>query len=310
MNNDWSSFLAQHSPQAIVAEAAIMPLSSWRVITVQGSDATRFLQNLCTNDVNALAIDQAQLNSLCNPKGRVVAIFWLLRRQESYQLILPNPVCDSLLKRLTMYILRSDVSIEAQTDSLILLGCTHDLLNQDKHLNPLQGKQYDNNYIVRLPGATTRTLILTDNTDAIALAQKHLWVEETSWQKIDIESGIPFIFNETVEQFTPQQISLDLRDGVSFSKGCYPGQEIVARLHYLGTPSRRLFSAITETDTLPAPGSHVILEDQSVVGHIVQAHRNESTTWLLVSLKIANQDQDLLLADSTLLMAVAPVVSE
>ncbi len=313
MHPDWQLFLDQHPPQkttSIPSEAALIPLSSWCVLSIKGEDATGFLQNLCSNDVAALAVNQAQLNSLCNPKGRVLAVFWLLRRPESYQLILPESVCDSFLNRLKMYILRSDVSIENQSDSLILLGCIHDLLNQDKHLNSLQGKQYDNHYIVRLPGATTRTLLLAEHTHTITLAQTHLWIEETNWQRIDIESEIPFICNETVEQFTPQQISLDLLDGVSFSKGCYPGQEIVARLHYLGTPRRRLFSAIAETNTPPEPGSSVILEDQSVVGHIVQAQRNESTIWLLASLNVANQDQYLLLADSTPLITVSPVVPE
>lgn len=308
MNTDWQTFLTQHPTQAtniIPTKPAIMPLSSWCILTVEGADATSLLQNLCTNDVTALADDQVQLNSLCNPKGRLLAIFWLLKRQSTYQLILPKSVCDSLLKRLKMYILRSEVTIEDSSSSIILLGS----LSQNDQLEPLQGKQQDNGYALCLPGTRPRKLFLSEPEQAIILAQSSEWVEEETWHRIDIESGFPFIFNETIEQFTPQQINLDLLNGVSFSKGCYPGQEIVARLHYLGSPSRRLFSASVITDSLPLVGSEIIAED-TTAGHIVQAEYSGSTVQLLISLKLINSDHVLSLPDSTVLTSVTALASE
>ena len=312
MHPDWQQILKQNPPQetaTIPSEAALMPLSSWRVLSVEGADAASLLQNICTNDVNALAVDQAQLNSLCNPKGRVIAIFWLLRHTAGYQLILPHSVSDLLLKRLTMYKLRSDVTM-SENNKHFILATIHNALGHDHQLQPLQGMQTDIGYCLRLPGAISRTLCLTEITQATTLSQNHPWVDEINWQRIDIESGIPFIFSETIEKFTPQQINLDLLEAVSFNKGCYPGQEIVARLHYLGSPNRRLFSASAATALLPEIGSKSLLENKSAVGHIVQTQRIESSVKLLLSIKLSSKDQALFLSDNTELTDLSSLVSE
>lgn len=310
MNPDWQTFLEQSPPKKTTSTPsgpAFIPLSSWRIISVQGEDAANFLQNISTNDVHSLAINQAQLNSLCNPKGRLLSIFWLLRRQNGFQIVLPESNLDILIKRLRMYVLRSNVAIKDQSDDIILLGNIH----ADSSLIPLQGKQQGTSYILRLPGNIHRTLILaTRPEDAINLKEIKSWVEEINWQRIDIESGQPFIHTETIEKFTPQQVNLDLLDGISFNKGCYPGQEIVARLHYLGTPSRRLFSATAKTNVFPDIGSEIILKDKSVIGHIVQAQYIGDYIKLLLSLKLNDIHQTLLLADKTILSDVKPASSK
>jgi hypothetical protein len=99
------------------------------------------------------------------------------------------------------------------------------------------------------------------------------------------------IFKSSQEAFTPQQVNLDLVDGVSFQKGCYPGQEVVARLHYLGKPSRRLFSAVLNGDNLPSPNTEVLSGNDDVLGHVVNAVKVGEMIFCQLTLKLDQVDE-------------------
>lgn len=267
------SHLSYPAAEPSNGQQLLIPLPGISLIQVSGEEAAGFLQNLLTNDVNALQPHQAQLSGFCNPKGRLLTVFRLIRREQDFLIALPADLAEAIAQRLNMFKLRSKVDI-AVVDDLHAVG----LVSSASSIGPdkeWQGQQSEHGLILRQPGEPGRCLLIAGNSDIKALAA---WLEqdwqlgtETYWQLLDIEAGLPMVFNDSKEAFTPQQINLDLVDGVSFKKGCYPGQEVVARLHYLGSPSRRMFLGTIHDSQLPAINSPVTGEDGETLGHLVQA---------------------------------------
>jgi folate-binding protein YgfZ len=300
-------------------DSYLMPLEQLGLIQVEGEDAKSFLQNLLTNDVDALAINQSQLNGFCNAKGRLLAIFLLIRRTDSFQLVLPKSMCAGLLQRLTMFKLRSKVAITDLSDQLPLIGLATDVEKIDDITCPkqnFQAAEHDRNLLIKLPSSAERYLFIAqpDKREKFChnlLNQDWQLATESAWQLLDIEQGLSTILPETKEKFTPQQLNFDLVGGVSFKKGCYPGQEVVARLHYLGKPSRRLFSANCNSDKLPAAGQEITDQKGNILGHVAAAQFSSSNnTKLLLSLKLAESNKPMLTHDSTTITEVQALATE
>ena len=186
-------------------------LENYQVLQVSGKDSLDFLQGQVTNDINKLDKKTAQLNAVCQHQGRVIAITTIIKNDDGFYLILPIDMVDIVFKRLSMFIVISDVSIKKNNLSVIgVLGG-------------------DGRYKL-------------DDTFSFELVEKHNFKTNTMWETTCIENKIAEISSLTSEKFTPQMLNLDIEEiGVNFSKGCYTGQEIVARLHYLGKSKRRLF---------------------------------------------------------------------
>lgn len=276
----WQNLIQQQADLAktIFPDAkkpTLIPLPDQHIITVSGDEAAAFLQNLLTNDVKALNINHAQLTGLCNPKGRLLAIFQLVRREQDFLIVLPAELSAAIAQRLTMFKLRSKVDITV-ADSLVAVG----VINPDKQLTnlptaPLQGSQTESGLLIKQIDAHPGYLMLCEQNATSVLTDWLLndWqlAPQAHWQLLNIEAGIPAIYNDSKEQFTPQQVNLELVGGVSFKKGCYPGQEVVARLHYLGSPSRRMFLAELGDRPIPAANTAVTDDQGAVTGHVVQA---------------------------------------
>lgn len=311
MTLTWTQLL-QQQPASLVDSAPLensahfIPLPQLSVLQVSGDDAVGFLQNLVTNDIKALAINQGQLSGLCNPKGRLLAIFLVIRRQDCFFLILPSSMCTGLMQRLSMYILRSKVSITDVSQQHACLGL---IPNGNTNL-PLfdypevifDAVEVNAASVIKLPSNNgDRFLFVGDSEQATSLASNaktHNWqlTSAAYWELNDILAGLAMIYPETKEAFTAQQINLDLVGGVSFSKGCYPGQEIVARLHYLGSPSRRMFTAQIHNCESLEIGQGVLTEDGSVAGQLVRWIKSEDgVATLLLSLKLADYQSALVL---------------
>lgn len=275
-------------------QALLIPIPDYRIITVAGDEAASFLQNLLTNDVNALNTHQAQLSGLCNPKGRLLAIFQLIRREQDYLIVLPAELADAIAQRLTMFKLRSKVDI-AVSDSLVAVG----IINPNNTLSDLpaeimHGKQTEQGLLIKQASADNQErflMICEHETTPIlsdGLSQGWQLTSQALWQLLDIQAGIPTIYNDSKEQFTPQQVNLDLVGGVSFKKGCYPGQEVVARLHYLGSPSRRMFLGKLNGSDLPVANTAVVDDKGSTLGHVVQAQSvNDNGILCQLSMKLS-----------------------
>lgn len=287
MTNFWQNLLQQQTVTCdefdLQSNNYFSPLPQLGILQVSGNDAESFLQNLLTNDVAALTIDQAQLSGFCNAKGRLFALFLLIRHPDSYQIILPKSMCSLLQQRLDMYVLRAKVVIHDKSDELHCVGL---ITTDHSPINTFQSIKHpiDSRRLLSVCEQNTIEGVINSLEQYdFQLAPNHLW------QQLDIEAGIPSIWPESKEKFTPQQVNLDLIGGVSFSKGCYPGQEVVARLHYLGKPSRRLFIAEVETTKLPNIADEVTTNDGVVAGHIVSAQQAGPSLKLLISLKLTTE---------------------
>lgn len=262
-------------------ESALIDLSSLSCFQISGSDSASFLQGQLTNNVNELANNQGQLTSYCTPKGRMLAILYLIKLDldDEYLAILPKEIADSVISRLQMFILRSKVEINPVTDKAVvgvaaipkneletILG--QDIPDEDYHLS-----HYQNNVCLKIPGSMDRYLYIGQppkTGDAKVYSDAY-------WQWLDINSGIPSLTKATQEAFVPQMANMELIDGVSFSKGCYPGQEVVARLHYLGNANRRMFKFECDSEQALNPGDDIYSTgSEQSIGKIVSTVSDES----------------------------------
>jgi tRNA-modifying protein YgfZ len=313
----WQTLLEQQAQYAPSGSddhhrQTIIPLPGREIIRLAGEEAGSFLQNMLTNDVNALQVNQAQITGFCNPKGRLLAIFQLIRRQDDYLVILPAGLAEPISQRLNLFKLRSKVDISLMKESHVL-----GLVHPQADIGPAQqwqGKNIKQGLIVRQPGEEPRSLLIVDNNriDLLSdwLNQGWSLAPEDHWQRLEIEAGLPMVFTESTEAFTPQQVNLDLIDGVSFKKGCYPGQEVVARLHYLGTPSRRLFLGVIQDSQLPGIHSAVTDSQGNTVGHIVQAQLAEAGRIVCqISLKLAALEDTVMCGDKEVI-SLTPLAAE
>lgn len=232
---------------------------SQALLRFDGQDARTFLQGQLTSDIDALMPATSQYSGYCTPKGRLLASLLIWRRDDAYYLMLPHDIAEPIRKRLSMYILRAKVKAADVTSAHALFGvsgagapaCVAGLAGNAP--SAIHG-------VVHAATCTAlmlpvhRYLIVTDvaNTGVIeaALQQSGAAANNALWQQLDIEAGIPAIVAATQEQFVPQTVNYDAIGAVSFSKGCYPGQEIVARTHYLGKLKQRMVRArIVSSDT-------------------------------------------------------------
>jgi len=255
--------------------------SLWQVC---GDDAGNFLQGQLSNDIREVSEQRGQLSAYCNPKGRMYAIFLVMRRDDSYYLQLPATLAEATFKRLRMYILRAKVAIAPVGTELARIGVAgpnaESLVSQAAGSVPAEPYDCATNgelLTIRLPGSKPRFELVASPAymEGIwnKLAQHARPAGTAIWSWLDIVAGIPSVHAETTEEFVPQMANLDLAGGVSFKKGCYPGQEIVARMHYLGHLKQRMVRASVMSDFLPAPGTAVYSPDFSgqTAGRVVDA---------------------------------------
>lgn len=330
MNENWNNFLTKQgaiiqSNQVIsFSETSshifshestyVCDISSLGIIRASGEDAQSFLHGQFTNDLNKVSSSVSQLSSYCNHKGRMLSIFHIYKRDNDYFLILPRDVLELTIKKLTMFKLRSKVDLSDGSDEFVLFGVAGpDSESTLTSLNITIPKQVNHcvqeneTTIIRLPSENTRVLFITKAELAISfwkqLSEKLSVATSHLWDLHDIYSGIPKITANTSEAFIPQMTNLELIDGVNFSKGCYPGQEVVARTHYLGKPNRRMYRVSVDDNKVPESGTNIFSpEDESQpVGKIVTAQKtSEDKTLALVVLRIEKEhDEDLHLGSIT-----------
>ncbi|MEI7431119.1 MAG: folate-binding protein YgfZ [Betaproteobacteria bacterium] len=267
MNPCWQEFLATKNAQcengsvadfghpaaefSAAREAAIIaPLSHLGLIECTGDDAKSFLHNQLTSDVNHLTENSAQHSAWCTAKGRMLASFILYRHAADFRALLSADLLQATLKRLKMFVLRSKVSLSDLSETHELIGLAGPkaaaVLSQAGLPEPL--KTFDTavfaaGKIIRLENS--RFIVVVSATEAPriwdALATQARPAGTPIWHWLDIQTGIPLISEATKEEFVPQMANFDKIGGVSFNKGCYPGQEIVARAQYLGKIKRHLY---------------------------------------------------------------------
>lgn len=285
----WHQFLQTSATQhplsdispALINETVICDLSHLGLLQLGGADALTFLQGQVTNDVKQLNGHIAHYSGYCNPKGRLLALFLAFAHKEHIHLQLPKDLVAPIAKRLKMYVMRSKVEVQDVSESIIKIG-----LNGAKAvelLRPLFSQIPQNDYdlvtlengaLIKLPGNQPRFEIFTDIANAPtiwnSLTQHTKTADAAYWEWLEIQAGIPEVFLQTQEEFVPQMLNLDLLNGINFKKGCYTGQEIVARTHYLGTVKRRTQLAHIDSATRPNAGDDVLNSNGDIVGKVVR----------------------------------------
>jgi folate-binding protein YgfZ len=248
-------------------------LSHLTVLRADGADAQNFLQGQFSNDIRLVSKARAQLSAYCNAKGRMFAIFLIFQDTDGvYYLQLPAALAEPTLKRLRMFILRAKVKLDFADSRFGRIGLSGP--NAEALLKNTLGSLPTNTYdsissedvtVIRLPGPYARFELFAPLTRLTPLWQVFsataVPVGAGPWSWLEIMAGTPVILPGTVEEFVPQMANLELVGGVSFTKGCYPGQEIVARMHYLGRLKQRMFRAHIESDRTPQPGNLLYASD-------------------------------------------------
>ncbi len=299
LNPNWQTFLQEHGAQfqdgiaqdfgdasaerlATRDGTILCDLGQFGILKVSGEEAQSFLQNLCSNDIKAVTPGQAQLSSLNTAKGRVLATFVVWQSGADYYLHLPASLIATIQKKLTMYVLRAKVKIEDVSAQLVCLGIAG---KEAAALLQAHVGELPQTTLAVIQHADASILRVGDERFQIVTTPEHapaLWqqfgsqarpVGSRCWDWLNIRAGIPVVLPATQEQFVLQMLNLDILGGVSFKKGCYPGQEIVARMHYLGKLKQRTYLAHVDSDVAPQPNDALYSDDYTgqVSGNILNA---------------------------------------
>jgi len=244
--------------------AAFCELSSSSLISFSGEDAASFLHGQLTSDIAGLRAPVTQYAGYCSAKGRLLATFLVWRLENEILLQLPRVLHDALQSRLVKYVLRARVKVTNASDRFALFGLADaDPADTRIAVSSATLPQAAHQVVLFDAGALTllplrRYLMLVDRTRAhdvrVNLEKVAEERDECVWQRLEIEAGIPLITPPTQDEYVPQMANLDLIGGVSYTKGCYPGQEIVARTHYLGRLKQRMYHVRMATPEPPAAG--------------------------------------------------------
>lgn len=285
---------------AIAAEegGVICPLPALGVLHVAGDDATDFLQNQLTQSVRNLPHDQTRLAAWCNAKGRTRALFRVAPSDTGLLLITDNAVLEAVQPKLQMFVLRAKVALTRLSDSEGFLGfagpAAEVLLTEMAGSLPTEAgglTRAGDLHIIALPhGDRLRYLLLApieQLADIQARSEQALTVGSADfWRLLDIQAGLPEITLQTQESIIPTMLNLEPLGGISYEKGCYPGQEVVARMHYLGQLKRRMYRGQIAAAP-PAAGEGVADAKGGTAGTVVSAAATaEGGSELLAVLRI------------------------
>jgi hypothetical protein len=225
------------------------PLARYGLLSVTGSDARSFLHAQLTNDIANLPPDRAALAGWCSAKGRLLASFLVIPTSQGFLLQLSRDLVPTVLKRLTMFVLRSKVKIADASGAWPQSGVWGSVPGLEVPSTAFAVAEKDSMLAVRMGDA--RFLVLGD---AGPFSGKEHQVPEERWTLEEIRAGRPLISGATQDQFVPQMLNFDTLGAVNFQKGCYPGQEIVARAQYRGQVKRRMKLVHAPAGAGPQPG--------------------------------------------------------
>lgn len=305
----WLQFLGEHlAPPPTVQEPAdsfFTPLTHAGLLGARGPDAAAFLHSQLTNDVSHLPDNQARLAGYCSAKGRMLASLLMWKAGDAVFLQLSHDLLPAIRKRLQMFVLRAKVVLDDETPNRALLGLTGDgavrfLSGRFPALpaRPFDLCHGDSGSVIRLPDALGRNRFqwITTAAEAIAawpaMSQSMTLHDNAAWRHMDVLAGIPHIVTATQDKFVPQMVNYELLGGVNFKKGCYPGQEIVARSQYLGKLKRRMVLASVESLEVQ-PGMEIFSSHDPAQpsGMVVNAEPSgTSQSDCLVEIKLASME--------------------
>ncbi len=289
MNQGWQRFLESRSlggAQSIEqASDFVSPLHADGLLLGSGEEASEFLQNQLGNDLRQVDSGHSQLSCYSNPKGRLLAAPRILQRNNDYLLRLPAEILEATLQRLRMFVLRARVELRDASDELACFGAAGkaaadllaaqvgelpeavDEVRSAADISVLRVAAGDDGPRYELYGPSEALQALW-----LALAEGGCaQLDADAWRLGDILAGLPNIYAATRESFVAQMTNLHLVNGLSFKKGCYPGQEIIARMQYLGQLKRRCYLFDIAGGERPQPGDELFNAAGKSAGQIIDA---------------------------------------
>ena len=288
------------------------------VIVVKGKDAENFLQGQITNDIEVIKDENKAIYAgYCSPKGRLIAFFLIIKVRDNYYLFCPSSISEEISKKLSMYVMRSEVSLVKSPENTSYFSfygggeeernfkntwdaLPNNLMETIQHPNEQNTTGFLS--ITKLPGENNRYFVLGEK-ESIGMLYKEVYpnlggLDSESWHASDIEAKIPNIFKITQDKFIPQSLNLDLINAVDFKKGCYTGQEIVARTHYLGKPKRRMYLGSVKVNSSPKLADDILVQGEKV-GQIINLYKkSEGHYRILFELIIEKINLELMLPDT------------
>ena len=268
-------------------------LSHLSTLSFSGSDAKDFLQGQMTQDINSISDQSYKMTSILNPKGRIIVTGLIKEFKGNIFFIISKDLSKDCVQWLSRYILRSDVKISIEKN--YIFGLNNE--NQ-KQLFKYDGNQQQLN-ISPISMDHSRCILLAD--DEVSLKDKSIEsINESEWILSDIKRGLPILSKESSEKYIPQMINLDLLEGISFSKGCYTGQEVVARVQHRGKIKQRMFHITTESNKCEIEHQSEIMHENSKVGSLVNSIINKDILHSLAVINIDDSEKKLILKGKTL----------
>ena len=248
----------------------ICNLTDRALLKLSGTDAESFLQAQLSNDITKLDDNSVQLSAYCQHQGKILALFWVMRDGDDFLLSFPRDLAEAILPRLKMFVLMSDVAIEDITSEYVQIG----------HIDIAK----DGAYLIN----RRLSVEIIKSVDANNIE----FSTQEEWTHACIETALAEVVHATAEKLVPQMLNLDIDEiGVNFSKGCYPGQEVVARLHYLGKAKRRMFGfksneSLSVGDNLYCESS----KSAKASGIVVSQVKYEAEFYCLATLEVVHKD--------------------
>jgi folate-binding protein YgfZ len=292
---------AYHDQTASLGPAGACALPDWGVIRAAGADAATFLHGQLSNDVSRLDLAHARLGAYCTPQGRMLASFIYARTAaQEIWLACSADVLPPTLKRLSMFVMRAKARLSDASAELSVIGLVGSpaaawlgAATPARAWSAWDKADRDGAVVIRLPdtglgGATLdRWLWIGPAAQASAVLGALPALSVADWQRLEVRSGVVPVVAATSGQFVPQMLNYELVGGVDFKKGCYPGQEIVARSHYLGKLKRRAF--LLTGDVAMAPAQEVFWSEDPVqpAGVVARAAAEGDRHLAMAELKIA-----------------------
>ncbi len=244
------------------------------LLRVSGMQAKNFLQGQLTCDVNAITENAPTLGAHCNPQGRIISLFYLFYWQSAYYLLMPRELITIAESALKKYALFFKVELSDVSQQFHLYGCTDTWDERSK-----------NEVLLTLPVSSSRCIIMTDAMTETHAKQVDL-ESAAAWKYLDFCQRLPSLYPNTSQQFLPHELHLDKLNAIAFNKGCYTGQEIIARMHYRGKLKNHLYLANIASATAPQPGQTIYAlhaDEINASGTVVDVcQRAERDYWVLL----------------------------
>lgn len=237
----------------------LFDLSCFGLLKAAGSDAKKLLQGQLTCHLDELLSHQSLLGGHCNPKGRLLSLFQLFQHEQDYFLFMPREMISSAMAALKKYAIFYKVTLVDASDDFTRLGFipgpSHEIF-PDKEIVK-----------IKLADNPARYLLLKEKQAPLSFLGPLQSVNE--WKALNINNGLVYIYPETVGRFLPHEINLHLQNGISLTKGCYTGQEIIARMHYLGKLKMHCYHAAVNLNSPPTAGTAILNDSSNIVGTLV-----------------------------------------